>query len=63
MAEATNTSVAEVQQKIHNLRNQVVYCMYCVLCVKLTINLTSDLREPAIQDLLSRVDVVDRRSR
>jgi hypothetical protein len=39
MAEETNTSVAEVQRKIHNLRNQVVYCMYCVLCVKWTINL------------------------
>jgi hypothetical protein len=36
MAAGMNTSVAEMQRKIHNLRSQVVYCMYCV---KWTINL------------------------
>jgi hypothetical protein len=39
MGEAMNTSVAEVQLKIHNLLKQVVYYMYCVLCVKWTVNL------------------------
>jgi hypothetical protein len=45
MAEETNTSVAEVQRKIHNLRNQVVYCMYYVLCVKCLICTLHYVRE------------------
>jgi hypothetical protein len=30
MGEALNASASEVQRKIHNLRYQVFYCMYCM---------------------------------
>jgi hypothetical protein len=34
MAEALNTSIGEVQRKIHNLRNQVSsYFPYCTACI------------------------------
>jgi hypothetical protein len=39
MGEGMGTSVVEIQRKIHNLRNQVLHCTCCVLCVKWTINL------------------------
>ena len=45
MGEAMNTSVGDVQRKIHNLRNQVSnHFPYCVLCVKWAINLYIALR-------------------